>query len=142
VAHSNGGDAPDLAALVTTARRIAVVGASEKPWRESHGVARRLLDLGYEVVPVNPQVDQVLGMHTAGTLAEVEGPIDIVDVFRRAEHAADVARQAVEVGAGTLWLQTGLTSSEARRIAVEGGLSYVEDTCLGVVAARHGGPAS
>jgi uncharacterized protein len=131
----------DLTRILTTARRIAVVGLSSSPWRPSHGVARRLLELGYEVVPVNPNETEVLGLPAVPALADVPGPIDIVDVFRRPVFAPDVARQAVEVGARVLWLQSGVTSDEARRIATDGGLDYIEDACLGVVASSIAGPA-
>ena len=130
----------DLRTVLATARRIAVVGLSSSPWRPSHGVARQLIALGYDVVPVNPNETEVLGRRAVPSLADVEGPIDVVDVFRRPEFTADVARQAVEVGARALWLQSGVTSAEARRIAVDGGLDYVEDACLGVVASGVGGP--
>ena len=132
----------DLEELVRSARRIAVVGLSSTPTRPSHGVARQLLRLGYDVVPVNPNETSVLGVDAVTSLDEVEPPIDIVDVFRRAEHAPELARQAVEVKARTVWLQSGITSPEARRIAVEHGLGYVEDACLGVVASRLGGPGA
>ena len=119
-------------------RRIAVVGASDDPSRASNEVMRTLLDAGYDVVPVNPGEDSVHGVPAVGSLAEIEGPIDIVDVFRRPEHVPEIAREAAEAGAGTLWLQSGITSSEGRRIAEEAGLGFVEDTCLGSTV-RHAG---
>ena len=124
--------------LLTSARRIAVVGASDDPTRASNEVMRVLLDAGFDVVPVNPQVEEVHGVPAVDRLAEVEAPIDIVDVFRRPEHAPDVAREAVAVGAGTVWLQQGITSPEARRIAQDGGVGFVEDLCLGATVRRCG----
>jgi uncharacterized protein len=115
-------------------RRIAVVGASDDPRRPSHGVMGALLRRGYDVVPVNPNADRVHGIEAVDRLADVEGPIDLVDVFRRPEHAPGVAREAVEVGARVLWLQTGVVSGPAREIAEAAGMDYVEDACLGVVA--------
>jgi uncharacterized protein len=117
--------------LLEGARRIAVVGASDDPSRASHRVMGTLLRAGYEVVPVNPKVEEVHGVPAVASLTEIEGDIDIVDVFRRAEHAPDVAREAVEAGAGTVWLQDGITSTEAREVAQEGGVGFVEDLCLG-----------
>jgi uncharacterized protein len=117
------------------ARRIAVVGLSPKPERPSNGVARRLLDHGYDIVPVNPNAREVLGLRAYPALADVPGDIDVVDVFRREEHLPGVAREAVEVGARALWLQLGLRSAEARKIAEEAGLDVVEDRCLGVEVA-------
>lgn len=118
------------------ARRIAVVGLSDDPYRESYGVAATLLRVGFEVVPVNPTVDEVLGLRSYPSLAEVPGEIDIVDVFRRPEHLEAVAREAAQVGARALWLQSGLRSAEARRIAQEAGMDYVEDLCLKIEVAR------
>jgi uncharacterized protein len=115
-------------------RRIAVVGASDDPRRPSHGVMGSLLRRGYDVVPVNPNAERVHGLEAVDRLADVEGPIDLVDVFRRPEHAPDVAREAAAVGARVLWLQTGVVSDRAREIAEEAGMDYVEDACLGVVA--------
>ena len=111
-----------------------MVGASPKPDRPSHRVMRYLLDQGYTVIPVRPEgCDEVLGVPCVRALAEIEGPIDLVDVFRRPEFTPDVAREAVAAGAGALWLQLGIVSDEARRIAEEGGLDYVEDACTAVV---------
>jgi uncharacterized protein len=134
--------AETIATILGATRRIAVVGASPDPSRPSHGVLRRLLAAGYDVVPVNPRCDEVLGLPTVPSLPAVEGPVDLVDVFRRAEHAPALAEQSVAVGAGALWLQQGVRSPEARRIAEEAGLGYVEDACLAVEVAIAGvGPA-
>jgi uncharacterized protein len=122
------------AEILREARTIAVVGASPKPERPSHGVMRYLLAQGYDVVPVRPEgCDEVLGVPCARSVAEIDRHVDVVDVFRRAEFTPDVARDAVAAGAGALWLQLGITSAEARRIAAEGGLDYVEDACAAVV---------
>ena len=124
--------------VLTGARRIAVVGASPDPRRPSHGVVRRLVAAGYDVTPVNPNATDVLGLIAVPSLAAVEGPIDIVDVFRAAEHAPAIARAAVEAGAAALWLQQGVRSDEARAIATAAGLEYVEDACLAVEVERSG----
>jgi predicted CoA-binding protein len=116
-------------------RTIALVGASKKEWRPSHGVMRYLLAQGYDVVPVNPLCagEEILGRRVVGALREIEAPIDLVDVFRRAEHTPAVAREAVEVGAKALWLQLGIRSEESARIARDAGVDYVEDLCTAVV---------
>jgi len=120
--------------ILRDTRTIAVVGASPKPWRPSHGVMRYLLEQGYRVIPVRPRdCDEVLGIPSVPTLADVEEPIDLVDVFRRVEQTPEVAREAVGVGAKALWLQMGLVSPEARAIAEQGGLDYVENACTKVV---------
>jgi len=98
---------------------------------------RYLLDAGYRVIPVRPRdCDQVLGVPCVASLAEIEESIDLVDVFRRPEYTPDVAREAVAVGAKALWLQLGVVSGEARRIAEEAGLDYVENECTAIVH-RH-----
>lgn len=121
------------AEIVRDARTIAVVGASPRPWRPSHEVMRYLLDAGYRCIPVRPDGDEVLGVPVVRSLAEIEEPIDVVDVFRRPEFCADVAREAVAAGARALWLQSGIASHEARAIAEAAGLDYVEDECTKVV---------
>jgi hypothetical protein len=122
------------AEILRDARTIALVGASPKPHRPSHGVMRYLLAQGYRVIPVRPAgCDEVLGVPCVRALADIEEPIDLVDVFRRPEHTPPHAREAVEVGAGALWLQLGIVSAESRRIAVEAGLDYVEDACTLIV---------
>jgi predicted CoA-binding protein len=123
--------------ILREARTIALVGASPRPDRPSHGVMRYLLAAGYRVIPVRPRdCDEILGVPCVATLAEIEEPIDLVDVFRRSEYTPDVARDAVAVGAKALWLQLGVVSSEARRIADDAGLDYVENACTAVVH-RH-----
>ena len=122
------------AEILRDARTIALVGASPKPDRPSHGVMRYLLAQGYDVIPVRPtDCDQVLGIPCVRTLAEIDRPIDLVDVFRRAELTPPHAEEAVSVGAGALWLQLGIVSDESRRIAEQAGLDYVEDLCTAVV---------
>ena len=122
------------AEILRDARTIVLVGASPKPHRPSHGVMRYLLAQGYRVIPVRPAgCDEVLGVPCVRALADIEEPIDLVDVFRRPEHTPPHAREAVEVGAGALWLQLGIVSAESRRIAVEAGLDYVEDACTLIV---------
>jgi predicted CoA-binding protein len=122
--------------ILRDAKSIAVVGASPEPGRPSHGVMAYLLRAGYRVVPVNPFADEVLGLPSLGSLAELEEPVDLVDVFRRPEHCGTVAREAVAAGAGALWLQLGIVSEQARRIAEEAGMDYVEDACTAVVHRR------
>ena len=119
--------------------RVGIVGASPGPVRPSHGVLVDLLALGYDVVPVNPTAIEVAGLRCYPTLADAvaaTGPVDIVDVFRLPPACPEHAREAVEVGARALWLQLGIASREAGRIAHEGGLAVVMNRCLAVEAAR------
>jgi hypothetical protein len=128
-------DAEQALEALARARRIAIVGASPDEGRPSHGVMRYLLGQGYDCVPVNPNAGEVLGVPAFATLEDAvaaTGRFDIVDVFRRSEHAAGVARSAVATGAGTLWLQLGVVSWEAARIAHDGGLVVVMDHCTAI----------
>jgi len=121
--------------LLRSRPRIAVIGASAKPGRPVHGVMQTLLRAGYDLVPVSPAADAVLGLRCYPTLAEAvreTGPVDLVDVFRRPEACVAHAREAVEVGARCLWLQQGIANAEAGRIAHEAGLSVVMDRCTAV----------
>jgi len=131
-------DDAGIAALLASARRIAVVGASSNPARPSYGVFRTLIGAGYDCVPVNPNETEVAGIPAVATLAEAVagGPIDIVDVFRRSELTEEVAREAVAVGARALWLQLGVVNLEAARIAAEGGLAVVMDRCTAIELRR------
>ena len=122
--------------ILAGARTIALVGASPRRERPSNGVMRYLLAHGYRVIPVRPGCDEVLGVPCAASLAEIGERIDLVDVFRRAEHAAAHAREAVEVSAGAFWLQLGLVSPEARRICTDAGIDYVENLCTAIVHRR------
>jgi uncharacterized protein len=112
------------------------VGASPNPGRPSNSVMRYLLEAGYRVLPVRPHVRDVHGVPCVPSLAELDEPIDLVDVFRRAEACPDVTRQAVEAGAKCVWLQLGLFSPESRRIAEEAGIDYVENECTAIVHRR------
>jgi uncharacterized protein len=127
-----------LRSILSQTRTIAVVGLSSKAHRDSHGVARYLQRRGYKVVPVNPNETEVLGETAYPSLLDVptEVAIDIVDVFRKADETPPVAEQAVSIGARVLWLQEGIVSDEARRIAEEGGLTVVMDLCIRTTRAR------
>ena len=117
---------------------VAVVGASPDPGRTSHRVMRYLQGAGYRCIPVNSNVDEVLGERCYASLRDVPEPVDFVDVFRRPEYCAAVAEEAVAVGTRALWLQLGIRNAEARGIAEEAGLDYVEDACTLVVHRRLG----
>ncbi|MER3418768.1 MAG: CoA-binding protein [Chloroflexota bacterium] len=132
-------DSAGIAELLRSARRMAIVGASTHPGRPSEHVMATLLAAGYECVPVNPNATEILGRRAYPTLAAAaaaEGPIDIVDVFRRHAALVEHAREAVAIGARCLWLQYGLVDWEAARIAHEGGLAIVMDRCTAVEVRR------
>jgi predicted CoA-binding protein len=112
------------------ARRIAVVGMSDDPSRPSHGIGGYLASHGYEVIPVNPNHDQVLGQKCYARLSDVPGEIDLVNVFRRPQFCADVTRDAIAKGAKGVWLQAGIRNEEAQRLAEEAGIDFVQDRCI------------
>lgn len=128
----------ELRSLLGEAEVVAVVGISSKPWRPSHEVASYLQQHGYRIVPVNPNEQEVLGEQVYASLLDIPEDIhvDVVDVFRRAEHTPEVARDAVAIGARTLWLQEGIVSDEAARIASEGGLEVIMGVCIMKVRER------
>jgi predicted CoA-binding protein len=118
--------------LVREARTVAVVGLSPDPGRPSFGVARYLRGSGLRIMPVNPNVSSWDGLPAYASLADVPEEVDIVEVFRRPEHVPAIAREAVAIGAGALWLQLGVISPEGAEIAAAGGLDVVMDRCLAV----------
>lgn len=121
---------------------IAVVGLSTHPEKAAHSVPAAMQAAGFTVLPVHPHADRILGQVAYRSLADIPLPVDLVNVFRPAEEAPEITRQAVRIGAWALWLQLNLRSEEARRIATEAGLDYVEDRCLAVeYSLRRIGPA-
>lgn len=117
--------------IFAESQTIAVVGASPSPHRAGHYIPAYLQEHGYRIVPVNPTCDEVLGVKCYDSLEDIPGTIDCVEVFRRPEYTPDIARQAVAIGAKSLWLQLGIINDEAKRIAEEGGLLFVQDECMG-----------
>jgi hypothetical protein len=123
--------------ILRESRTIALVGASPNPDRPSNRVMRYLLAQGYRVLPVRPlDCNEIHGVRCVASLADLDEPIDLVDVFRREEAAPAHAREAVAAGAKAFWLQLGLRSTEARTICEEAGLDYVEDECTAIVHRR------
>ena len=120
--------------ILRETRTIAVVGLSSNPNRPSNEVAMYLRGNGYRIIPVNPSETEVLGEKAYGALEDVPESVDTVQVFRRPEFAPEIAQDAVRIGAKVLWLQDGVVSEEAKKIAEEGGLRVVMDDCM---ARRH-----
>ncbi|HEY5666948.1 MAG TPA: CoA-binding protein [Gammaproteobacteria bacterium] len=123
-------------ALLDT-RTIAIVGLSADPLRASNFVGFYLQRHGYRVIPVNPKEAEILGEKSYASLSEIPEPVDLVDVFRRPEAVPDIAREAVAVGAKTLWCQYHVVSEEGAQIAEAGGLRVIMDRCLKVEHARY-----
>jgi len=130
----------DIAQLLTEARTIAMVGASDRPDRASHGVMKFLQGHGYRVLPVNPQItgEHVHGEFVWRELAQIGVPIDIVDIFRRPEAAGEAVDQAIFVGAKAVWMQLGVINEEAAARAEAAGLKVVMDRCPKIEIARLG----
>jgi len=116
--------------ILTSYDTITVVGASRAAYKAAHSVPAHMQRHGWRIVPVNPHADQILGEPVYRTLADVPGQAGLVEVFRPSGQTPDIARQAVAAGATALWLQLGIASAEARAIAEDAGLLYVEDRCL------------
>ena len=132
-----GGDEADAMSRMLAAKRIAVVGMSDDPAKPSNYVSAYLAERGKEVIPVNPTIESALGRKALKSLAELDGPVDMVLVFRLPKYCAAVAEEARGKAKG-VWLQSGIRSPEARRIATEAGMDYVEDRCMMVEHGRRG----
>lgn len=140
MAHQNPSD-DDLRELLLRTGTIAMVGASSDPGRPSHGIFQKLLRAGYRVVPVNPNETEVLGEKAYASLADVPGPVDLVNVFRRPEHTPPLADEAASIGAKAIWLQSGIVNEEMAARAAAKGLTVVMDACIGVMHSLLGVPA-
>ena len=124
--------------ILQTYATITVVGASSHPHKEAHGVPALMQRHGWRIIPVNPHADEIFAEPVYRTLARVPEQVGFVDVFRPSWQAPDIARQAVAAGATALWLQLGIASAEARAIAEDAGLLYVENRCLAIEQRRLG----
>ncbi|HWJ58178.1 MAG TPA: CoA-binding protein [Sphingomicrobium sp.] len=133
----------DIAELLKTARTIAMIGASDRAARPSHGVMRSLQEHGYRVIPVNPTItgEHVLGEFVWRELGQVGIPIDIVDIFRKPDAAGEAVDQAILYGAKAVWMQIGIVDAEAARRAEAAGLKVVMDRCIKIEMRRLAIPA-
>ncbi|WP_232305981.1 CoA-binding protein [Pontibacillus litoralis] len=121
-----------LKEILTNASTIAVVGLSNNPERTSYQVSKAMQDAGYKIIPVNPTIDEALGERAIASLAELEEPVDIINVFRRSEYLPDVAREAVQTNAPVFWAQQGIQSDEANDYLREHGVTVIMDVCIKV----------
>jgi uncharacterized protein len=122
--------------LLKRAKRIAVVGLSDKPDRDSFVVARYMMQQGYEIIPVNPAIEQVLGHKAYKALSEVPGLIDIVNIFRKSEAVPPIVEEAIALKAGAVWMQLGVVHEQAAEKAQAAGLLVVQSKCIKVEHAR------
>jgi len=128
-----------IRSMLAHSKTIAMVGLSPNTQRPSYFVGSYLNYEGYQVIPVNPRADEILGERAYPDLLSIEGPVDMVNVFRRPEDCVEIAKQAVEIGAKYLWLQLRVVSVEAAQIAEAGGLEVVMDRCVKIEHGRYNG---
>lgn len=129
-------DPEHAAGVLRRSRTVAVVGFSGDPSKPSHSAPLELVRRGFDVIPVNPFHDEVAGIPTVPSLADIDRAVDLVDVFRPPADAPEVARQAAAIGAKALWLQLGIASDEAAAIAAEHGMAFVQDQCVAPISRR------
>ncbi|MFV0438409.1 MAG: CoA-binding protein [Desulfopila sp.] len=120
----------DYRKLLTATKTIAMVGLSPKEERPSNLVARYLIATGYQVIPVNPGQERILGLRCYAQLHDIDQPVDMVDIFRKSETVFPLVREAVEIGARSIWMQQGVVHQEAAAFARENGLVVVMDRCV------------
>ena len=120
-----------LLRIYAETKTIAVVGASADESKAAHQIPRYLQSQGYRIIPVNPRGGEVLGEPVFRSLTDIDVPVDVVDVFRPAQEAPAIARQAIAIGAKVLWLQIGIESEEARQLAEAAGLTVIMNRCMG-----------
>ena len=120
-----------LLRIYAETKTIAVVGASADETKAAYQIPRYLQSQGYRIIPVNPRGGEILGEPVFRSLADIDVPVDVVDVFRPAQEAPAIARQAIAIGAKVLWLQIGIESEEARQLAEAAGLTVIMNRCMG-----------
>ncbi|AZV47558.1 CoA-binding protein [Bacillus halotolerans] len=125
----------EIKEILDGSKRIAVVGLSDRPDRTSYMVSKAMQDAGYEIIPVNPTIEEALGVKAVSSLKEIDGPIDIVNVFRRSEQLPDVAKEFLETDAPVFWAQQGLVNEEAYQMLKEDGRTVIMDLCIKVAHA-------
>lgn len=118
--------------ILALSGNIAVVGLSDKPDRISHMVAKALQNRGYRIIPVNPNADKILGETCYPSLSDIPDPVDIVNVFRRADQVVPIVEEAVKIKAKVVWLQQDIVNEEAANMALQNGLEVIMDRCIKV----------
>lgn len=120
-------------------KRIAVVGVSDKPHRDSHIVARFMKEHGYRIFPVNPGLNEVLGEKCYPSLRDLPEPVELVDIFRRSEFVPSIVDAAIEIGAKAVWMQLTVVNEAAAQKALDAGLEVVMDRCWKIEYGKHFG---
>jgi uncharacterized protein len=122
----------EIGILLKKSKRIAVVGLSDNPDRTSYMVSKAMQDAGYEIIPVNPIADEILGEKAVSSLKDIEGHVDIVNIFRRSEFLPEIAREFAEIDADIFWAQLGVANEEAYHFLKEKGYTVIMDRCIKV----------
>ncbi|CAM3721022.1 CoA-binding protein [Mesobacillus zeae] len=122
----------EIGQMLKKAKRIAVIGLSDNPDRTSYMVSEAMQKAGYEIIPVNPKADEILGVKAVASLKDIEGHIDIVNVFRRSEYLPEIAREFAEIDADIFWAQLGVENEEAYKFLKEKGYPVIMDRCIKV----------
>jgi hypothetical protein len=125
--------------ILSATKTIAIVGLSPKPERPSYYVGTYLQSEGYRVIPVNPRATEILGEKSYPDLLSIPEPVDLVDVFRNPDECVEIARQAVQIKAKSLWLQLRIVNMDAAKIAEQGGLHVIMDRCIKIEHGRYSG---
>ena len=126
----------DLGQILSSAKNIAVVGLSPDESKPSNEVAKFLIERGFNVFPVYPKFDEILGRKVYRNLTQIDQDIDIAVMFRKGEFASELVKDAVKKGVKTLWLQLGITNDEAGAVACENGINFVQDRCIKIELQR------
>ncbi|MCA1058717.1 CoA-binding protein [Rossellomorea aquimaris] len=122
----------EIGNILKASKRIAVIGLSDNPERTSYMVSKAMQDQGYEIIPVNPKIDSVLGIKAVSSLLEIDGPIDIVNVFRRSEFLPQIAEEFDQIDSNVFWAQLGVVNEDAYRFLKERGYTVIMDRCIKV----------
>jgi len=124
------GEEATITEVLASAKTVAVVGLSSRPFRASYGVAETLQEYGYRIFPVNPNESEVLGEKSYARLEDIPEKIDIVDIFRRSEFVPDIVDAAIQIGARAIWMQEGVEHAQSAERARRAGLFVIMDNCI------------
>lgn len=122
----------EIGQILKKSKRIAVVGLSDNPDRTSYMVSKAMQEAGYEIIPVNPNADEILGVKTVSSLKDLEGHVDIVNIFRRSEFLPELAKEFAEIDADIFWAQLGVENEDAYQFLKEKGYTVIMDRCIKV----------
>ncbi len=126
----------EISEILKNYKKIAVVGISNNSYRASNGVSLYMINNGYSIIPVNPNYEEVLGLHCYNSLSEVNGEIEVVNIFRRSDKVLSVVEEAIKINAKAVWMQLGVINDQAAQLALDAGLKVVMDRCIKIDHAR------